>query len=122
MARSGTAGAGTDTVVIGAGVIGLGIAWRCRQRGLSVTVVDPAPGSGASRTAAGMLAPVTELHYGEQPLLALNLASAVRCHRADELPLRLHSAALWADRQTVPTTRPIRFARRELCWELQSRP
>ena len=78
MARSGTAGAGTDTVVIGAGVIGLGIAWRCRQRGLSVTVVDPAPGSGASRTAAGMLAPVTELHYGEQPLLALNLASAVR--------------------------------------------
>ncbi|WP_420123640.1 FAD-dependent oxidoreductase [Nakamurella sp.] len=67
-----------DVLVIGAGVIGLAIAWRCRQRGLSVTVVDPAPGSGASRTAAGMLAPVTELHYGEQSLLALNLASAAR--------------------------------------------
>lgn len=67
-----------DVLVVGAGVIGLAVAWRCRQRGLSVTVVDPAPGSGASRTAAGMLAPVTELHYGEQPLLRLNLASAAR--------------------------------------------
>lgn len=70
--------AGSDVLVIGAGVIGLSIAWRCLGRGLRVIVVDPAPGSGASRTAAGMLAPVTELHYGEQPLLALNLASAAR--------------------------------------------
>ena len=68
----------SDLAVIGAGVIGLGIAWRCAQRGLEVTVVDPAPGSGASSTAAGMLAPVTELHYGEQALLALNLDSARR--------------------------------------------
>jgi glycine oxidase len=75
---SGRAGSAVDVLVVGAGVIGLSVAWRCRQRGLSVTVVDPAPGSGASRTAAGMLAPVTELHYGEQPLLELNLASAAR--------------------------------------------
>jgi glycine oxidase len=68
----------SDVVVVGAGVIGLGIAWRCAQRGLDVTVVDPAPGAGASSTAAGMLTPVTELHYGEQPLLALNLDSARR--------------------------------------------
>ncbi len=65
-------------LVIGAGVIGLCAAWRCLGRGLSVTVLDPAPGSGASRTAAGMLAPVTELHYGEQSLLQLNLVSAAR--------------------------------------------
>jgi glycine oxidase len=68
----------SDVVVVGAGVIGLGIAWRCAQRGLDVTVADPAPGAGASATAAGMLAPVTELHYGEQPLLVLNLESARR--------------------------------------------
>lgn len=68
----------SDVVVVGAGVIGLGIAWRCAQRGLDVTVADPAPGAGASSTAAGMLAPVTELHYGEAPLLALNLDSARR--------------------------------------------
>ena len=67
-----------DVIIVGAGVIGLGIAWRCAQRGLDVTVVDPAPGSGASTTAAGMLAPVTELHYGEQALLKLNLDSARR--------------------------------------------
>ncbi|CAM5734956.1 Glycine oxidase ThiO OS=Streptomyces fumanus OX=67302 GN=thiO PE=4 SV=1 [Streptomyces fumanus] len=41
-------------------------------------MVDPAPGGGAARVAAGMLAAVTELHYGEQTLLALNLASARR--------------------------------------------
>ena len=67
-----------DVLVVGGGVIGLGIAWRCAQRGLAVAVVDPAPGSGASYTAAGMLAPVTELHYGEQALLRLNLDSADR--------------------------------------------
>ncbi|MCZ9339379.1 FAD-binding oxidoreductase, partial [Streptomyces sp. TRM76130] len=41
-------------------------------------VVDPAPGGGAARVAAGMLAAVTELHYGEQTLLSLNLASVRR--------------------------------------------
>jgi glycine oxidase len=67
-----------DVLVVGGGVIGLGVAWRCAQRGLKVTVVDPAPGSGASSAAAGMLAPATELHYGEQALLQLNLDSARR--------------------------------------------
>ncbi len=68
----------SDVIIVGGGVIGLGIAWRCAQRGLEVTLADPAPGSGASSTAAGMLAPVTELHYGEQSLLKLNLDSAHR--------------------------------------------
>jgi glycine oxidase len=67
---------GSDVLVVGAGVIGLAIAWRCRQGGLTVTVVDPAPGSGASATAAGMLAPVTELNYGELDLLRLGIESA----------------------------------------------
>ena len=59
-------------------MIGLGIAWRAATAGLSVTVVDEAPGRGASWAAAGMLAPVTEVHYGERPLLGLNLAAATR--------------------------------------------
>ncbi|HKE66946.1 MAG TPA: glycine oxidase ThiO [Micromonosporaceae bacterium] len=74
-----------DVIVIGAGVIGLSVAWRCAQRGLVVTVVDPAvdaPDSGravgAWHTAAGMLAPVTELHYEGRELLALNVDSAAR--------------------------------------------
>jgi glycine oxidase len=67
-----------DVTVVGGGVIGLAVAWRCAQRGLRVTVVDPTPGAGASHTAAGMLAPVTELHYEGKELLALNLESARR--------------------------------------------
>ena len=67
-----------DVAIAGGGVIGLAIAWRTAQRGLSVTLVDPAPGSGASAAAAGMLAPVTELHYAERALLDLTLESAAR--------------------------------------------
>ncbi len=67
-----------DVMVVGGGVIGLTIAWRAAQRGLRVTLLDPDPGNGASHYAAGMLAPVTEVHYGEEALLALNLASARR--------------------------------------------
>lgn len=67
-----------DLVVVGAGVIGLAVAWRAAQRGVAVTIVDDSVGRGASWAAAGMLAPVTEAHYGEEALLALNLASARR--------------------------------------------
>jgi glycine oxidase len=65
-------------VVVGAGVIGLACAWRCAQRGLDVLVLErePEPGAGASVVAAGMLAPVTEAEFGEEALLALNLAGA----------------------------------------------
>jgi glycine oxidase len=42
---------------------------------MAVTLVDPAPGSGASVVAAGMLAPVTEARIGEEELLKLGLAS-----------------------------------------------
>lgn len=67
-----------DVVVVGGGVIGLAVAWRAALAGLSATVVDPNPGRGASWAAAGMLAPVTEVQYGENALLDLNLASALR--------------------------------------------
>ncbi len=43
-----------------------------------MTLVDPAPASGASSVAAGMLTPVSELTYGEEPLLRLGLASRER--------------------------------------------
>ena len=67
-----------DVLVIGGGIIGLGVAWRAAQHGLAVTVLDPAPGGGAVQVAAGMLAPVTELQYGEEPLLRLGMASNER--------------------------------------------
>src|SRR4051812_47976306 len=68
-----------DLVVVGAGVIGLAIAWRAAQRGLPPLVLDAGePGAGATGVAAGMLAPVTEADFGEESLIELNLASARR--------------------------------------------
>lgn len=43
-----------------------------------MTLVDPGDPGGASAVAAGMLAPVTEAHYGEETLLQLNLVSSQR--------------------------------------------
>lgn len=63
-----------DVAVVGGGVIGLAVAWRCAQRGMRVTVHDH--GTGASRVAAGMLAPVSEAYFGESDLTALLVASA----------------------------------------------
>ncbi|WP_330468123.1 glycine oxidase ThiO [Streptomyces longwoodensis] len=68
----------SDVLVVGGGIIGLVTAWRAAQRGFTTAVLDPEPGGGAAQVAAGMLAAVTELHHGEQTLLALNLASAHR--------------------------------------------
>lgn len=66
-----------DLVVVGAGVIGLSVAWRAAQRGLRVVVLErDRPGAGSSGVAAGMLAPVSEALLTEQPLLRLGLASA----------------------------------------------
>ncbi|MBO3732565.1 FAD-dependent oxidoreductase [Glycomyces niveus] len=62
--------------IVGAGSIGLAVAWRAAQSGAEVVVHDPDPGSGASRVAAGMIAPVTESHYGEEALGPFMAASA----------------------------------------------
>ena len=50
-----------DVVIIGAGIVGLAIAWRAGARGMSVIVLDRGnAGLGASHVAAGMLAPASE--------------------------------------------------------------
>jgi glycine oxidase len=65
-----------DAVVVGAGVIGLCCAWRAARRGAAIVVLDSAqPPAGATRVAAGMLAPVGELTFGEPELLELTLAA-----------------------------------------------
>lgn len=68
----------SDVIVAGGGLIGMSVAWRCAQRQLSVTVVDPVPGGGASFAAAGMLAPVSEVAFGEGALLELCRSSLAR--------------------------------------------
>jgi glycine oxidase len=69
---------GATVLVAGGGLIGLAVAWRTARRGLAVTVVDEDPGNGASRAAAGMLAPLTEAAYGEDALRALSRESLAR--------------------------------------------
>ncbi len=65
-----------DVVIVGAGVIGLGIAWRLAQRGAAVVVFDQgAAGAGASHAAAGMLASCAEAEPGEEALVALGRLS-----------------------------------------------
>lgn len=68
----------TDVLVLGAGVVGLSCAWRAARDGHAVIVLDPAPTSGASWVAGGMLAPVTEAWPGEEELLALGVESVRR--------------------------------------------
>jgi len=68
-----------DVVVIGAGVIGLGIAWRLAARGVPVAVFDKgAAGAGASHAAAGMLAACCEAEPGEDALITLGRESQAR--------------------------------------------
>jgi glycine oxidase len=68
-----------DVAIVGGGIIGLVTAWRARQAGLSVTLLErQGVGEGASRVAAGMLAPVSEVEFGAagQRVLELGMRSA----------------------------------------------
>ncbi|HEX6688307.1 MAG TPA: glycine oxidase ThiO [Solirubrobacterales bacterium] len=66
-----------DLVVVGGGVIGLSCAWRAARRGAKVALVERSqPPAGATRVAAGMLAPVGELAFGEPELLKMTVAAA----------------------------------------------
>lgn len=63
--------AGGDVAIIGAGIIGLSIAFELAARGASVRVYDTgAPAAAASWAAAGMLAPRTE-RLADEPMQML---------------------------------------------------
>lgn len=71
--------ASNPVVIVGAGVMGLGVAWKLASAGQKVLVLEKnTPGAGASRAAAGMLAPMAELQYDEEPLLKFSLESQQR--------------------------------------------
>ncbi|MDD7931959.1 glycine oxidase ThiO [Actinomycetospora straminea] len=67
-------------VVVGAGAVGSAIAWAAARERVAgeVVLVDPDPGSGASRVAGGMLAPISEAWPGEREVLELGAASLAR--------------------------------------------
>ena len=90
--------------MIGAGVIGLAIAWRARPAWASHAGAGGGP-AGQGRdpcAAAGMLAPVTEANFGERgaaraesrgraPLPALRRGARERDRRRDRLPADRHA-------------------------------
>jgi len=66
-----------DAVIVGAGIIGLAAAWELHSQAYSVLVIDQGrPGGATTNVAAGMLAPVGELDFGEPELLEMNMISA----------------------------------------------
>lgn len=78
MSHSQRSAPALDLAVVGAGAIGLAIAWRASQRGLRVAVLERGQaGQGTSHLAAGMLAPIAETTASEEPLLELGLRSAL---------------------------------------------
>ena len=62
--------------VIGGGIIGLSCAWQLLRSDCAVTLLDPAPGTGATHAAAGMITPASEATFGQEALLRASLASA----------------------------------------------
>lgn len=67
-----------DVCILGGGIIGLAVAAELARRGREVCVLDASVGSAdaAARTAAGMLAPVSEADLSHPDLTRLSLASA----------------------------------------------
>ena len=68
-----------EHVIVGAGIIGLTTAFELVRRGVDpqrIALVDPAPASGATNVAGGMLAPAAEVQYRQEPLYPLMLQSA----------------------------------------------
>jgi glycine oxidase len=66
-------------VVVGAGVIGLAVAYELARRGLPVVVCEQEPGFGGASTAAGgMLAPISEADVETPALVSFALDSAAR--------------------------------------------
>ncbi len=81
-----------DTLIVGAGVVGLAVAFELLSRDPArrVVVVDRgAPGAGATGAAAGMLAPVSEAETESADTVRLGLDSLARYGRFAELVERV---------------------------------
>ncbi|HTA96507.1 MAG TPA: FAD-dependent oxidoreductase [Solirubrobacteraceae bacterium] len=63
-----------DLVVLGGGIVGLSVAWSARRLGMSVMLLERDElGGGATHVAAGMLAPVAEVEFGQAGRRVLEL-------------------------------------------------
>ena len=83
-----------DTLIVGQGLAGSLLAWQLLRRGLPVRLVD-AGGDNASRTAAGLVTPVTGKRWGMPADIETWLAEARRCYRQLE---RQFGRRFWIER------------------------
>jgi glycine oxidase len=61
LAKPVTATHSSNTLVVGAGIVGCAVAYELARRGAAVQIIDDRlPGMGATQASAGMLAPYTE--------------------------------------------------------------
>jgi D-amino-acid dehydrogenase len=81
---------GRRAVIVGAGVVGLSVAWFLQERGYEVTVLDrSAVGAGASSGNAGWICPGLTAPLPEPSVLAYGLRSLAR----RDAPLRIPPTA-----------------------------
>ncbi|MEN8261626.1 MAG: FAD-dependent oxidoreductase [Pseudomonadota bacterium] len=103
-----------DCLIVGMGLAGGLLAWRLRQTGQKILIADPCSGRSASRTAAGLINPVTGRRLVKTKNFERMLASAQDLYRTLEdesglvfyRPLQLlrlfaseQQAALWRERK-----------------------
>lgn len=112
--------------MVGAGVIGSACAAELARRGRRVVLCDPAPASGASRVAAGMLAPISEATPGEEATFALGVESLRRWPafaaelEAEGAPIGLRDAGtLIVARDRDDTAAIDRLGERHAAWGLE---
>jgi glycine oxidase len=75
---------GLDVVVVGGGIVGLFVAWRVRELGLTVAVLDAGDDAGVAwPVAAGMLAPISEAQFGAHGERAVTLGRAAAARWPD---------------------------------------
>ena len=88
--------------IVGAGIVGCACAFELARRGADVAIFDTrAPGAGATRASAGILAPYTEgQHHG--PLLEF-------------LSRGLGAYEEFVDRVRQDTSAPFEYRRRGTC-------
>lgn len=83
-----------EILIVGQGLAGSLLAWHLLRRGMAVRIVD-AGGDNASRTAAGLVTPVTGRRWVKTPAFETYLAEAHRCYQELE---RQFGQRFWVER------------------------
>lgn len=109
-------------LIIGQGLAGTALAWRCWERGVPFVIVDRDEAVTCSKTAAGLLTPVTGMRLTLTEAYAPRLCEAVKFYRQRErllgvnfLHARRHvrwfkndkEPARWAERMREPHVLPF---------------